>query len=138
VLASVLDQTQAMIVGVAHFTHQDEVRGRHASGIVRRAGEREWTVEKWKSRKKKRRAIPTFPPPRRLRDGFLTPQANLQFSTPLRTHTFQHRRGDTMWVGSTRNLRDGSESFFHATIYRFVRAHNSALSHSHRLEQLKT
>src|SRR5258708_17083549 len=34
-LPSRLHQTQAMIVGVSHFTHQDEVRGRHADGIVR-------------------------------------------------------------------------------------------------------
>jgi hypothetical protein len=101
-LTSALNQTQAMIVGVAHFTHQDEVGSRHASGMVRRAGERQRAMEKWKSRKKQRRGISTFPPPRRLRlDGFLTPQANLKFSMPLRTHTFQCRQGDTMWVGST-------------------------------------
>src|SRR5260370_29380777 len=34
-LPSRLHQAQAMIVGVSHFTHQDEVRGRHADGIVR-------------------------------------------------------------------------------------------------------
>src|SRR5258707_8952295 len=34
-LPSRLHQTQAMIVGVTHFPHQDEVRGRHAGGIVR-------------------------------------------------------------------------------------------------------
>ena len=33
-LASVSDQTQAMIVGVAHFTNQGKVRGRHARCIV--------------------------------------------------------------------------------------------------------
>ncbi len=34
-LPSRLHQAQAMIVGVTHFPHQDEVRGRHAGGIVR-------------------------------------------------------------------------------------------------------
>src|SRR6266446_1976443 len=60
-------------------------------------------VEKWKSRPKKVRGIPTFPPSRRrLRlDYFLTPQTTLQFSTPLLTQTLQSRQGDTMWVGST-------------------------------------
>src|SRR5258708_33535499 len=64
-LPSRLHQTQAMIVGVAHFTHQEEVRGRHADGIVRPDGQPPWVVEKWKSRPKKVRGIPTFPPPRR-------------------------------------------------------------------------
>ena len=94
-----------MIVGVTHFTHQDEVGGRHAEGIVRRAMGEKWVVEKWKSRKKQRREIATFPPPRRrLRVVFLTPPANLQLETALLTQTLQIRRGDTMWVGSTRFL----------------------------------
>src|SRR6266478_2784161 len=66
-------------------------------------GQQQWMVEKWKSRPKKVRGIPTFPPSRRrLRlDYFLTPQTTLQFSTPLLTQTLQSRQGDTMWVGST-------------------------------------
>ncbi|HKM80719.1 MAG TPA: hypothetical protein VJY15_07125 [Candidatus Acidoferrum sp.] len=60
-----LHQTQAMIVSVAHFTNQVEVRGRHAGGIVRRGWGEKRVVEKWKSRKKKGREISTFPPPRR-------------------------------------------------------------------------
>src|SRR6266436_6533280 len=66
-------------------------------------GQQQWVVEKWKSRPKKVRGIPTFPPSRRrLRlDYFLTPQTTLQFSTPLLTQTLQSRQGDTMWVGST-------------------------------------
>jgi hypothetical protein len=101
-LSSRLHQAQAMIVGVAHFTHQDEVRGRHADGIVRPDGQQPWVVEKWKSRPKKVRGIPTFPPPRRrLRVLSPIPQANLQFSPSFLTHTFQSRQGDTMWVGST-------------------------------------
>jgi len=105
-LAGTVDQAQAMIVGVTHFTHQDEVRGRHAGGIVRPDGQEQWVVEKWKSRQKKVRGIPTFPPPRRqLRlDYLLTPQTTLQFSTPLFTQTLQSRQGDTMWVGSTSTL----------------------------------
>src|SRR6266478_7265979 len=70
-------------------------------------GQQQWMVEKWKSRPKKVRGIPTFPPSRRrLRlDYFLTPQTTLQFSTPLLTQTLQSRQGDTMWVGSTKDLK---------------------------------
>src|SRR5258708_38922980 len=51
-------------------------------------------VEKWKSRPKKVRGIPTFPPPRRrLRVLSPIPQANLQFSPSFLTHTFQSRPG---------------------------------------------
>src|SRR5258708_16327234 len=65
-------------------------------------GQQQGVVEKWKSRPKKVRGIPTFPPPRRrLRVLSPIPQANLQFSPSFLTHTFQSRQGDTMWVGST-------------------------------------
>src|SRR5260370_16256989 len=90
------------MVGVAHFTHQEEGRGRHGEGIVGPDGQPPWVVEKWKSRPKNVRGIPTFPPPRRrLRVLSPIPQANLQFSPSFLTHTFQSRQGDTMWVGST-------------------------------------
>src|SRR5258707_10028554 len=66
-------------------------------------GQQQGVVEKWKSRPKKVRGIPTFPPPRRrLRVLSPIPQANLQFSPSFLTHTFQSRQGDTMWVGSTK------------------------------------
>src|SRR5260370_32704591 len=101
-LPSRLHHKQAMMVGVSHFTHQEEVRGRHADGIVRPDGQPPWVVEKWKSRPKNVRGIPTFPPPRRrLRVLSPIPQANLQFSPSFLTHTFQSRQGDTIWVGST-------------------------------------
>jgi hypothetical protein len=64
-LTSVSDEAQAMIVGVAHFTHQGKVRGRHAGGIVRHPCPGKRVVEKWKSLQKQRRGISTFPPPRR-------------------------------------------------------------------------
>ncbi|HEY1159690.1 MAG TPA: hypothetical protein VGE83_03620 [Terracidiphilus sp.] len=101
-LPSRLHQTQTMIVGVAHFTHQDEVRDRHAGAIVRRGGGERRVVEKWKSRLQKRRGISTFPPPRRrLRAFSPIPYANLQLPTPFCTHALQCHQGDTMWVGST-------------------------------------
>src|SRR5258707_8631103 len=57
-------------------------------------GQQQWVVEKWKSRPKKVRGIPTFPPPRRrLRVLSPIPQANLQFSPSFLTHTFQSRPG---------------------------------------------
>src|SRR5208337_4290569 len=95
-----------MIVGVAHLTNQGEVRGRHGGGIVGHAGRGKRVVGRWKSRQKKGRGIPTFPPPRRrrLRNSFLIPQATLQFPPPFLTHTLQPRQGDTMWVGSTISL----------------------------------
>src|SRR5271157_4695331 len=92
-----------MIVGVAHLTNQGEVRGRHGGGIVGHAGRGKRVGGRWKSRQKKGRGIPTFPPPRRrrLRNCFLIPQATLQFPPPFLSHTLQPRQGDTMWVGST-------------------------------------
>jgi hypothetical protein len=62
-----LHQTQAMIVGVTHFTNQDEVRGRHAGCIVGRDRVGQRVVEKTAapSRLGKRFAFSTFPPPRR-------------------------------------------------------------------------
>src|SRR5260370_6405917 len=93
------------MVGVAHFTHQEEVRGRHADGIVGPDGQPPWVMEKWKPGPKNVRGIPTFPPPRRrLRVLSPIPQANLQFSPSFLTHTFQSRQADTMWVGSTNLL----------------------------------
>src|SRR5208282_1585875 len=59
-------------------------------------------VEKWKSRPKKQRGIPTFPPPRRRLRVFLPfPQPTLQLATALLAQTPHPARGDTMWVGST-------------------------------------
>jgi hypothetical protein len=91
-LTSVSDEAQAMIVSVAHFTHQGEVRDRHAGGMVRRGGEKKRVVEKWKSRQKQRRGISTFPPSRRRLRVFLPfPQATLQLATALLGHTLQPR-----------------------------------------------
>src|SRR6266536_68058 len=76
-LPCTLDQTQAMIVTVAHFTHQDERSGRHGGGWVRRgAGDKSGWWESGNPAKSKSTGFPvvaqfelshyrisTFPPP---------------------------------------------------------------------------
>src|SRR6266436_3980422 len=90
-------------------------------------GQQQWMVEKWKSRPKKVRGIPTFPPSRRrLRlDYFLTPQTTLQFSTPLLTQTLQSRQGDTMWVGSTTAFIPLTTAPEERTVLVYVERHTS-------------
>src|SRR5208337_3840109 len=102
-----LHQTQAMIVSVAHFTNQVEVRGRHAGGIVRR-GWRKAGGGKVEIPQKERARDFHFPTTPTAAAGFLTEPISNPPALDTVSHSYTSMPPEGYDVGRLYHRRDAA------------------------------